>query len=345
MVLADAGEIPNPDSQSAGDTRLFRMAYFEAPDYVPLLKRAREEWLEWGALAGEELFMPVGVLMVGASDSDLIVGARRSLEAFPTRAEILEQVALERRFPHLTFRQGEVGVMDLEGGFVFAGRALRAVLAEAVRLGVRLRPRTFVRSVEESRDGVRVVGSAELFADRAILCAGLGFREMVVLGRRTRVWGARQVLTYWPLEATVRPEVWEGHPAFAFMEGAMLTYGVPPNRASVGVKVARHVQAVGGTHAPSEDDFAPVRDFVSERFGFTEDSSPSATVCHYDMTSEGDLCLGFVPGSERVSVIGSMSGHGFKLGPAVAEAVVAEMFDGFGGLIPERLRSGRLFED
>ena len=40
---------------SHGLTRIIRLAYFEHPDYVPLLRRAYELWRELEAEAGEQL--------------------------------------------------------------------------------------------------------------------------------------------------------------------------------------------------------------------------------------------------------------------------------------------------
>ena len=74
VTLMDAEGIPNMDSPSAGDTRVFRMAYFEAPEYVPFLKSAKEEWLELAGESDVPIFEECGVLMVGAEDSDLIQG-------------------------------------------------------------------------------------------------------------------------------------------------------------------------------------------------------------------------------------------------------------------------------
>ena len=36
--------VPNATGSSGGETRLIRKAYFEHPDYVPLLERAYQNW-------------------------------------------------------------------------------------------------------------------------------------------------------------------------------------------------------------------------------------------------------------------------------------------------------------
>src|SRR6266540_7191289 len=57
---------------SHGDTRIIRMAYFEHPDYVPLLRRAYELWAELEAEAHRRLFHPTGGMFIGPPDGPLV---------------------------------------------------------------------------------------------------------------------------------------------------------------------------------------------------------------------------------------------------------------------------------
>jgi sarcosine oxidase len=56
---------------SHGHTRVIRQAYFEHPDYVPLLLRAYELWAELERERGVELMLTRGGLMIGRPDSDV----------------------------------------------------------------------------------------------------------------------------------------------------------------------------------------------------------------------------------------------------------------------------------
>src|SRR5581483_8748001 len=50
---------------SHGDTRVIRMAYFEHPNYVPLLRRAYELWNQLSTTCRRQLYHEVGVLEIG----------------------------------------------------------------------------------------------------------------------------------------------------------------------------------------------------------------------------------------------------------------------------------------
>src|SRR3954470_9917317 len=78
----DAFDIPNTRGSSHGFSRMIRMAYYEHPDYVPLLRRAYQLWDELeresgGARAGK-LLHRTGGLYIGPGDGSLVVGSLES---------------------------------------------------------------------------------------------------------------------------------------------------------------------------------------------------------------------------------------------------------------------------
>ena len=63
---------------SHGQTRIIRQAYFEHPDYVPLLLRAYELWAELAAEQNDALYREVGLLQVGPADGVVLPGVLAS---------------------------------------------------------------------------------------------------------------------------------------------------------------------------------------------------------------------------------------------------------------------------
>src|SRR5580704_1137380 len=63
---------------SHGHTRIIRKAYYEHPDYVPLVQRAYERWYDLEQRTGRHLLTECGCLSIGAPDSELIQGVRLS---------------------------------------------------------------------------------------------------------------------------------------------------------------------------------------------------------------------------------------------------------------------------
>src|SRR5687767_4962489 len=59
---------------SHGRSRVIRLAYFEHPAYVPLLRRAYELWRQLGRDASRRVLQMTGGLMIGAPNSDVVSG-------------------------------------------------------------------------------------------------------------------------------------------------------------------------------------------------------------------------------------------------------------------------------
>src|SRR4051794_35240569 len=75
-------DIPHDRGSSHGYSRLIRLAYYEHPDYVPLLRRAYELWRQLEADAGETLLHQTGVLYLGRPDGEVMAGSLRAARTY-----------------------------------------------------------------------------------------------------------------------------------------------------------------------------------------------------------------------------------------------------------------------
>ena len=128
--------IGHAHGSSGGDTRLIRKAYFEHPDYVPLLERAWQGWRTLETETGRALVHATGILYAGAPDEPLIDGSRRAAVLHGLALEMLDARALTARFPMFRFPEGLTVVFEPEAGFVLAEAGVRAALDVAGRGGV-----------------------------------------------------------------------------------------------------------------------------------------------------------------------------------------------------------------
>src|SRR3982750_2475482 len=73
-------DIPHTKGSSHGFSRMIRTAYYEHPDYVPLLQRSFELWkaLEDESLA--KLLHKTGGLYLGKPDGEVVAGSRAACE-------------------------------------------------------------------------------------------------------------------------------------------------------------------------------------------------------------------------------------------------------------------------
>ena len=91
--------IPNDMGSSHGVTRIIRLAYFEHPSYVPLLRRSYELWRELQQAAGEQLLYITGSVDAGPRESKVFQGSLRSCALHDLPHEVLTSAELTQRFP------------------------------------------------------------------------------------------------------------------------------------------------------------------------------------------------------------------------------------------------------
>src|SRR5881394_1559707 len=91
-------DIPHTRGSSHGYSRMIRMAYYEHPDYVPLLRRAYELWDELESETGEKLLHLTGGLYLGPPDGGLISGSLNAARQHGLAHELLNRQDLARRF-------------------------------------------------------------------------------------------------------------------------------------------------------------------------------------------------------------------------------------------------------
>src|SRR6185295_8762413 len=102
---------------SHGETRVIRQAYFEHPDYVPLLLRAYELWRELEEQVGIDLLHQVGLVQVGPPDGFVVAGVLQAAQLHGLSVESLAADEVPKRFPGFRVPDGSVGVFEPAAGY------------------------------------------------------------------------------------------------------------------------------------------------------------------------------------------------------------------------------------
>jgi sarcosine oxidase len=117
-------DIPHDLGSSHGVNRIIRLAYWEDPAYVPLLRRAYELWRELELRRGERLLVITGSIDAGPTGSRTVAGSRRSCAIHALPHEVLDAAELRRRFPGYQLPSEFAAVYQADGGFVRSERAI-----------------------------------------------------------------------------------------------------------------------------------------------------------------------------------------------------------------------------
>lgn len=157
-----------------GQTRVFRHAYAEAPDYVPFVLRADTLWTELEAESGRKLLHRVGALeLANERGGHHARRARQSAIAYDLDFEWIDADEIRRRWPQFRIGDGWEAGFGARAGFLEVEPALRAMADSARANGVEIREHTTATDWGATERGVWVETSGGRFTgDRLIITAG-----------------------------------------------------------------------------------------------------------------------------------------------------------------------------
>jgi sarcosine oxidase len=310
---------------SHGLTRIIRKAYYEHPDYVPLVCRAYEGWYDLEQRAGKRLLTECPVLSLGPADSRLLSGVRQSAEQHRLPVEHLSAAERRQRFPAFRFGEEVVGVLERSAGFLAVEECVLAHQEEALRLGATLRDQEPVLSWEASEAGVSVRTAVGTYrADRLVLAAG-PWAGQLLAGLGVPLTVMRQVALWFAVRepALFRRDVF---PLFIAEVPGGHFYGFPALDGH-GLKVAQHYGApeLPGPEGIERDvgpaDEAPVRAFLRQHLPDADGALRRGSVCIYTLTPDRHFVIDVHPDHPNVVFAAGFSGHGFKFAPVVGEVL------------------------
>lgn len=317
---------------SHGETRIIRQAYFEHPNYVPLLKRAYDHWsrLEPDDPQRPGLFEQVGLVLSGRPDGETIRGAKTSAEMHDLTIEELTPIDATRRWPTFSFPADHVVVHEPIAGYLRVEACVQRQIDVAVELGAQIH--SGERVVEWSSNGTSVVvrtDRAEYSAASLVITAGPWAGQCLDgLGLRLNV--IRKFVGWFPIDASetssVRRSFNQEMPTYLFELPHGAFYGFPSIDGST-VKVAEHS---GGQPVPDPghvdrqmhaDDLLRLRQFIEVHLPGLGHDPAKFSVCLYTMTPDQHFIVDLHPQWRNVAFAAGFSGHGFKFSPVMGEAL------------------------
>jgi sarcosine oxidase len=321
---------PHDRGSSHGKSRIIREAYFEAPFYVPLLRRAFDLWEEIERDAGgRTLFRRTGGLAIGPEKGQLVQGALASAMQHRIPYEVLSAGKLHRRFPAYAPLDEWVGVFEPRAGVLNPELAITTQLQLAARNGAELRTNEPALQWSVTADGVRVTTAQGTYhASFLVIAAGAWARDLLPdLDLPLKV--TRQVL-FW-FEVARNPELFApNRMPIALMEFKpdRFFYSFPDF--GDGVKVAVHREGEPTTAESvqrdvTEPELANIYDLLRRFMPFAKGHLRDSAVCLYTNTPDTHFILDRHPVHSEVMIASPCSGHGFKFAPVVGE-IAADLF-------------------
>ena len=332
---------------SHGHSRIFRHAYFEHPDYVPLLRHSTARFESLERESQTSLLNRCGMLAMGPPGSEIVLGCIESARRWNLSVDALDADALRGRFPWFSPGDDAIGAFEADAGIVRPEATVEASVNVARSRGAELIIDRGVLGLVEDTGGVTVeTDHGHERADAVIVAAG--------------AWTSRLLPELAPLLTVTRQvQAWfapapnvdaSAMPCWIFDRGQdrRSVYGLAPDPSapadpSGAPTPSRHPKL--GLHGSGDivdpDTVAtPVDDFDIERIRCAyREIAPSlagnlagAATCLYTMSPDGQFLVGTRRGSRRIHFAAGLSGHGFKLSPALGDALVQLATTGHTGL-------------
>ncbi len=320
--------IPHEMGSSHGLTRIIRLAYYEDPSYVPLLRRSFQLWHELERESGQKLFYQTGSIDMGPPDSDVFAGSLQSCIEHDLEYQVLNSRQLTQRFPGYQMPGETMAVYQPQGGLLVPERCIAAYAELALKHGASLHSNERVQGWDILADERIAVQTdrATYTADKLVICSG-AWAYKLVPSLTDIALPERQVLIWLQ---TKEPEIFtsERFPVWnsAVDEGRF--YGFPefnPSGKTPGMKFGRwhhrHERCDPDTLDRNvyPEDEQVLRGFAERYFPAGAGETLKMSTCMFTNTADEHWLLTTLPDAPQVAVAAGFSGHGFKMASVIGE--------------------------
>jgi len=315
---------PHDRGSSHGQTRVIRQAYFEHPDYVPLLLESYREWRELEQLSEQKLFHQIGLIQIGPADGIVIPGVLRAAAAHDLPVCPITADEITRRWPGLRIPHDLVGAFEPAAGYLLVEDCVQSHLDAARAAGAETLFDVEVESWSAAPSEVRVrISNDEIAAKHLVIAAGAWAGRLLAelnvalsIRRKSLFWFATGSNEY--LAASF--------PVFLLELPHGVFYGFP-KLDDRGLKFAEHSGGQTIEHPLKVNrsiDTEEQRRLVGVLAQYLPDVTDRVTdhmTCLYTMSPDENFIVGRHPEHPNVVFAAGLSGHGFKFAPVLGRAL------------------------
>ncbi|HEX7845814.1 MAG TPA: N-methyl-L-tryptophan oxidase, partial [Chitinophagaceae bacterium] len=345
--------IPNDKSSHGGQSRIIRKAYFEHPDYVPLLERAYHNWKHIEEKAGQQLYFKTGLVYTGPADHTIIKGVKKAASLYNVDIENISQQEMGKRFPQIVIESNSSTIFEPDAGFLLPGKAIDLYTKEAVKLGAVIHSNEKTLEWKKENGSIKVVTDKNVYTTKKLVVTAGAWMTQLLTDLPVQLNVTRQILIWvkpkdpqayslnnfpcWMIATEKLNGVYYGFP---YLDAKIV--GEPP-----GLKFAIHYPASktdpdSVNREVSSDEIKDVINGVKEHLPAANSEVVASKVCLYTNTPDEDFIIDHLPGYDSdVCFASACSGHGFKFASVIGEILADLTIDGATKLPVEFLRLKR----
>lgn len=324
--------IPHSLGSSHGSTRIIRMAYFEGPEYVPLLRGAYQNWRKLEDISGRDILHKTGGLDIGTEGSWMVRGSANSCREHGLDFEELTGTEVNARFPGYRLPATMRAIYQPDGGYVLSEVAIEAYARAAADLGADIVTDAVVRDWTQCEAGVRVDTTAGPVEGRRLVITAGAWVGGLCPALQHMCTAERQVMLW---TDPVHPHDFEPgrFPVFTLDSPIGHFYGYP-SHCGEGFKIGKYHHLRQNLDAPEHldrechaEDEAVLREGIQHYFPAGNGPACKMAACMFTNSPDGHFILDRYPGHSNVLVAAGFSGHGFKFCSVIGEAMAELCLD------------------
>lgn len=325
--------IAHDRGSSHGETRIIRQAYFEHPDYVPLLLSAYDLWRQLEAEQGRTLMHLCGLMLAGPPEGETIAGAKLAARVHGIPLHDVAPPETNTRFPGFRFPENSAIVYEPNAGYLEVENCVRAHVDGALQRGAKLQTDTTVQDWQPTGDTVRIRTSSDEYEAAAVVVTAGPWASRLLRDLAIPLEVVRKPLFWFPTRSPAY-DVAAAAPAFYFETAFGHFYGFPSVDKRT-VKAAEHSggQPVAEPHNVDRSilpgDLHLLSQFLRECLPQVDPRPARHSVCLYTLTPDRHFIVDRHPEHPHVALGAGFSGHGFKFTSVIGEALVDLAIDGF----------------
>ncbi len=307
-----------------GETRIFRTAYGEGVEYVPLLQQARSLWQEFQAEADVEVYTENKGIMFGPIGDAFIETVEESVHTYKLPHKKLSPEEARGTYPQINFKDNYKIICEEYAGFVRPELAIETAVKQGIMLGGTAYNDYPVTAIASDEEGVLISAGEEQYRVKKVIVSTGGWTNSLLPQLNLPLELERQVLVWYDAK---NPALFtqDKFPIFSRVVDGAGFYGFPTLDGKT-VKVAIHHGGGDIIHHPNEvdreihkKDLNKVTELVKEYFPDLDPDPVKAKTCFYTNTPDEHFIIGEAPGLSNVILLGPMAGHGFKFAPVIGK--------------------------
>ncbi|MEP7322432.1 MAG: N-methyl-L-tryptophan oxidase [Saprospiraceae bacterium] len=328
-------DIPNDHASHSGYTRIIRKAYYEHPDYVPLLIRSYELWKELEYNSGIKLYHETGILYLGEESSPVLQGCLESSRLYQIPVESWSRSKTKEKFPHFQYPEDWISLWEPEAGYLHVNESIQSFYKAALQQGASFQTNEKVEAWTQTENGIEVKTDKGFYLAHKIIFTSGSWTQDHLPNHKLPLTVTRQMLAWLDMSnsayySSPHFPCWFVHDPekgmyYGFPDSNLKNQAEPP-----GIKIGLHVR--GELTSPStiersigNEDEKIVDLFIERYFPQGQGVQRSYKTCMYTNTPDENFILDYLHDTNQQVVLAcGFSGHGFKFAPVIGE-LLAQM--------------------